>query len=77
MTVLATAKKDVGRPKTDNTEQIVVRVPKDLRDRLKALIPSLALAIPGVSVTETDVIRAALLRGVEALETQTKSRGRK
>jgi hypothetical protein len=64
MTVLET--KEVGRPKTENTEQLVVRVPEALRDRLEALIPQLAPA--GVSITLTDVVRAALLQGVEALE---------
>jgi hypothetical protein len=56
----------VGRPKTENTDQLVVRVPPELRSRLKALVPVLATA--GVSVTLTDVARAALLRGVKALE---------
>jgi Cu/Ag efflux pump CusA len=56
----------VGRTKTENTDQLVVRVPPDLRGRLKALVPMLAAA--GVSVTLTDVARAALLRGVKALE---------
>jgi hypothetical protein len=60
------AEKSVGRPKTENTEQLVVRVPKALRDRLEALIPHLAQ--PGVSITLTDVARAALMRGVDALE---------
>ncbi len=58
--------RNVGRTKTENTEQLVVRVPKALRDRLEALIPHLAQ--PGVSITMTDVVRAALMRGVDALE---------
>lgn len=60
------ASRNVGRTKTENTEQLVVRVPKALRDRLEALIPHLAQ--PGVSITMTDVVRAALMRGVDALE---------
>jgi hypothetical protein len=56
----------VGRTKTDNTEQLVVRVPKPLRDRIKALVP--LMAQPGFTSTETDVTRAALLAGVAALE---------
>jgi hypothetical protein len=67
MNVVAT--RDVGRPKTENTEQLVVRVPKSLRDRLEALIPRLAQ--PGVSITLTDAVRAALVRGVDALEAAT------
>jgi hypothetical protein len=58
--------RSVGRAKTDNTEQIVVRVPAALRERLEGLIPRLAQ--PGVSVTLTDVVRAALMRGADALE---------
>ena len=60
------AERGVGRTKTENTEQLVVRVPKALRDRLEALIPHLSQ--PGVSITMTDVVRAALMRGVDALE---------
>jgi hypothetical protein len=60
------ADRGVGRTKTENTEQLVVRVPKALRDRLEALIPRLAQ--PGVSITLTDVARAALMRGADALE---------
>ncbi len=65
MAVVAAAK-DVGRAKTTNTEQLVVRVPPALRERLEALIPR--LAPPGVSITMTDVVRAALIHGVDALE---------
>jgi hypothetical protein len=78
MTVVAGAK-DVGRTKTANTEQLVVRVPPALRERLEALIPRLAPA--GVSITMTDVVRAALIHGVEALEAKhepvAKPKGRK
>lgn len=65
MSVLS-APRDVGRAKTANTEQLVVRVAPDLRERLEALIPK--LAPPGVTITLTDVLRAALIRGVETLE---------
>ena len=71
MTVVA-ASRDVGRAKTTNTEQLVVRVPPELRERLQALVPK--LAPPGVSTTMTDVIRAALVRGVETLEADLKPR---
>jgi hypothetical protein len=63
------ADRGVGRKKTENTDQLVVRVPRALRDRLEALIPQMAQ--PGVSITMTDVIRAAIWRGVEALEAST------
>jgi hypothetical protein len=61
----------VGRPKTENTEQLVIRVPKAVRDRLLALVPRLARA--GISITMTDAARAALVRGIEVLETETGS----
>lgn len=66
------AGRDVGRPKTENTEQLVVRVPKDLRDRLQALIPW--LAPEGVSITMTDAVRAALVRGVDAIEADRRAK---
>lgn len=66
------ARPSVGRTKTDNTEQLVVRVPKALRDRLEALVPQLAQ--PGVSVTMTDVVRAALIRGTDVIEAEAKRR---
>ena len=43
-----------------------MRVPPALRERLERLIP--LLAPPGVSITMTDVVRAALMHGVDALE---------
>lgn len=66
--------KDVGRKKTENDRQIVVRVPQALYDRLEALAAHLGQ--PGISVTVTDAIRAALHRGVEALESAHKPRKR-
>ncbi len=67
--------KGVGRAKTANTEQLVVRVPPALRERLEALVP--LLAQPGVSVTLTDVIRAALFAGADALEASHGAKPRK
>jgi hypothetical protein len=71
-----TKRKDMGRPKTDNVAQLVVRVPQALRDRIKKLMP--LLSQPGVSVTEADVTRVALMRGVDELEAQLhKTRGKR
>lgn len=67
MTMVAT--KDVGRAKTANTEQLVVRVPKPLRERLEALTSRMAPAA-GITLTLTDVLRAALVKGVETLEAE-------
>lgn len=59
------------RPKTDNDQQIALRVPKRLLARATALIPHVAPR--GVMITRTDVIRIALLLGIEALEAERKS----
>ena len=63
MTVLAM--RDVPRPKTD-TLQLAVRIPRAWLSRLDALVPKIAQ--PGVQTTRTDAIRAALARGLYALE---------
>jgi hypothetical protein len=55
------------RPKTD-TLQLAVRIPRAWLARLDALIPKIAQA--GVQTTRTDAIRAALARGLDALEEQ-------
>lgn len=73
MNVVATNR--VGRKKTENTEQLVVRVPAPLRARLEALVP--VMAQPGFSVTMTDVVRAALIAGVDSLESAHAPKPRK
>jgi|HubBroStandDraft_1064217.scaffolds.fasta_scaffold428071_1 hypothetical protein len=65
MTMVAT--RDVPRPKTD-TLQLAVRIPRAWLSRLDALIPKIAQA--GVQTTRTDAIRAALAKGIDALEAQ-------
>ncbi len=65
------ADRTVGRRKSENTEQLVVRVPAPLRARLEALTPKLGQ--PGVYVTLTDVIRVALMRGVDVIEAELSS----
>jgi hypothetical protein len=70
----------MGRPKTDNTKTLLVRVPERLLERMDALV---ALSPEGQSSTRADVARMALFRGVTALEgerdakAESKPRGRK
>jgi hypothetical protein len=75
MTVVA---RDVPRQKNENTTQLAVRLPEAWLARLDSLIPWLAK--PGVATTRTDAIRAALARGLDALEAErqgeTKARKR-
>jgi hypothetical protein len=65
MTMVAT--ETVPRAKTD-TLQLAVRIPREWLARLDALVPKIAQA--GVQTTRTDAIRAALAKGLDALETQ-------
>jgi hypothetical protein len=57
----------MGRKKTENTEQLVVRIPLELRGRLDVLVAK--LTEPGLPFTLTDVTRRALALGVAELET--------
>jgi hypothetical protein len=61
----AISDRTMPRPKGENTEQLVVRVSPELRASLDAIRP--LIGAKGVSVTFTDAIRAALERGVEAI----------
>jgi hypothetical protein len=59
-------REDVGRPATGNDEQIALRISKE--DVARAARLQGVLAPPGVAVNRSDVLRAALRRGLEALE---------
>lgn len=48
-----------------NDAQIVLRVPQELVDEADALAE--AMSQPGITMTQTDVFRAAIVRGLEAL----------
>jgi hypothetical protein len=61
------AMRSLPRPKTD-TLQLAVRIPRAWLERLDALVPKIAQA--GVQTTRTDAIRAALAKGLDALEVQ-------
>ncbi len=61
---------------TRNDVQIVLRLPKVIRDRADALIPSLesnpTIAALG-KVTRSKVLRLALVRGLEVLESEARA----
>jgi hypothetical protein len=57
----------VPRAKSDSV-QLAVRIPEPWLTRLDALVPWIAR--PGVATTRTDAIRAALARGLDALEAE-------
>jgi Arc/MetJ-type ribon-helix-helix transcriptional regulator len=56
----------MGRPATENDQQIAIRLPAEWLARADKLIP--ALTTPGLAVSRSDVLRAALARGLDALE---------
>lgn len=55
------------RPKSENNAQTALRLPSEALSRADALIPRLSK--DGFQITRTDALRAALLRGLVALET--------
>jgi len=65
----------VARPPSDNSTQIAIRIPDAWLERADALRPK--LGEPGFSVTRTDIVRAALARGLVALEAEALDRERK
>jgi hypothetical protein len=56
----------MGRPATENDQQIAIRLPAEWLMRADKLIPALSTA--GVTVSRSDVLRAALARGLDAME---------
>lgn len=73
--------RDVPRPPSANDSSVALRLPEAWLQRAESLREFLASRLgPGGEVTRSDVLRAALARGLEALETeraQLKSRGKK
>lgn len=63
---------DVPRPRpSDHSGYVGLRVPTGWIARIDALAERAAcLGLPGVEVTRSDVLRAALARGIEALEAE-------
>jgi hypothetical protein len=56
----------VPRPASPNDSSIALRLPEGWLKRAENLIEF--LSTPGIAVTRSDVLRAALARGLEALE---------
>ncbi len=56
----------VPRKSSDNTTQIALRVPDAWLERCDALLSWISR--PGINTTRTDIMRAALAHGLEALE---------
>ncbi len=65
----------MGRPATDNDSQLAIRVPGDWLTRADALAP--LVARPGILVTRSDVLRAAMARGLDALEAERKGKAKR
>ena len=63
------------RQRSDNTDQVVFRVPAGWLDRFTKLIPKVSSSY--FAATRTDVMRAALLRGLEAIEAEPHDGARK
>lgn len=61
------------RPPSDSS-QVAIRLLNAWLRRADALIPYLAR--PGIAVTRTDVLRAAIAKGLDAFEAETKPRGK-
>lgn len=60
----------VPRPKSGNDEQVALRLPKAWTERADKLRERGVVAETGVGVTRLDVLRAAIARGLEALEAE-------
>lgn len=54
--------------KTGKTTQIAIRIDDDVVARVDALVEK--LSPPGMSIARSEVLRAALQRGVESLEAE-------
>jgi hypothetical protein len=62
------------RPLSENTTQVAFKIPDEWLERAEIL----ARALSGIAtVTKTEVLRAALGRGLDVLEEETKKRPRK
>lgn len=67
----------VARPPSGNDEQIALRLPAEWIERADRLRESSVLAKEGVGVTRSDVLRAAIARGLASLEDEAKKSPRK
>jgi len=76
---MAVYKAGAGMPrqKSGNDEQVALRLPKDWTDRADSLRDRGVVAERGVVVTRSDVLRAAIARGLDALEREADKPARK
>ena len=63
------------RPKSPNVVQVTVLVSEDVSDRAEALGERMAPA--GVTLSRAEVLRAAILRGLDALEGEHPPEGKR
>jgi len=59
------------RPPSGNDTQVAIRLPNEWIERADALMAPLSR--PGIQVSRSDVLRAALARGLDALEAETQA----
>jgi hypothetical protein len=68
----------MSRPPSENDTQIAIRLPAQWIERADALVPG--LSHPGISISRSDALRAALSRGLDMLEAERapkKGKGRR
>jgi hypothetical protein len=65
----------VPRPKSANVVQVTVLIPEEVSDRAEAL--GERMAPPGVTLSRAEVLRAAILRGLDALEGENPPEGKR
>jgi len=58
----------MARPTSDNVFQVAFKVPETWINRADKTAG--LMSRPGITTTRTDVLRAALIRGLEALEAE-------
>jgi hypothetical protein len=65
----------VPRPKSPNIVQVTVLIPSEVSDRAEALGARMAPA--GVTLSRAEVLRAAILRGLDVLEGEYTPEGKR
>jgi hypothetical protein len=63
------------RPKSPNVVQVTVLIPEEAAERATAL--SSRVGVPGVTLTRAEVLRVAILRGLDVLEAEHPPEGTK
>ncbi len=67
---MSTATQMPPKPLSENTTQVAFKIPDSWLERAEVL--AIALSRPGIStVTKTEILRAALGRGLDVLEEET------